>query len=295
MARSIRPIALIGAITLFAGPAASVEAVPDFSGFWSRTTFGLEAPETGPGPVRNMSRRADGTADPRRQVGDTANPILKPEAALSVKQRTEASVRGEAFPTPSNQCWPMVAPYIFRVQGMQVLQEKDQVTFLYMQDHQVRRVRLNAAHPAEISPSAHGDSVGHYEGDTLVVDTIGVKAGPVPLLDQYGTPYSETMHVVERYRLVDYETAKAAQDRNEREYGPPTTEQAAVVDPAYRGKGLQARFIVEDPRYFTMPWMGLATYRRAGGAWIENVCAENVREYYANRDTPVPRAERPDF
>ena len=69
----------------------------------------------------------------------------------------------------------------------------------------------------------------------------------------------------------------------------------AVVDPNNRGKGLQARFIVEDPHYFTMPWTGLATYRRAGSAWIENVCAENVREYYANRDTPVPRADAPDF
>lgn len=304
MARKFRQIAVIGFTALAAlgavsaGPAGAAQGaapIPDFSGMWSRTTFGLELPASGPGPVRNLNRRSDGTADPRRIAGDYANPILKPEAAELVKKRSEISRSGADYPTPSNQCWPMVAPYIFRVQGMEVLQNKDQVVFLYMQDHQVRRVRLNQPHPAHVAPSWHGDSVGRYEGDTLVIDTVGVRAGPVPMLDMYGTPYSEALHVVERYRLVGYEAAKAAQDRNEREYGHPTTEQAASIDVDYKGKGLQVEFTVEDKNVFTMPWSGAATYRKAGGDWVENVCAENTHEYYAGRDTAVPEAGKPDF
>ena len=189
----------------------------------------------------------------------------------------------------------MVAPDIFRVQGILLLQEKDRIVILYMQDHQFRRVRLNRAHPAQVAPSWHGDSVGHYEGDTLVVDTVGVKVGPIPSLDLFGTPYSEALHVVERYRLIDGEAARQAQERNEREYGRPATEQAAFIDVNDKGKGLQVQFTVEDKKFFTTPWSGSATYRRAANPWLENVCAENTHEYYAGRDAAVPHADKPDF
>ena len=141
-------------------------AIPDFSGFWSRETFGFEPPESGPGPIRNLMRRTDGTADARRVMGDYKNPILKPDAAALIRKRGEISLGGADYPTPSNQCWPMVAPYIFRVQGMEVLQQTDKVTLIYMQDHQFREIRLNSKHPEPVIPSWHGDPVGHYEGGT---------------------------------------------------------------------------------------------------------------------------------
>jgi hypothetical protein len=56
---------------------------------------------------------------------------------------------------------------------MQMLQQPHQVTFLYNEDHEVRRVRMNEPHPAQATPSWYGDFVGHYEGDTLVIDTVG--------------------------------------------------------------------------------------------------------------------------
>ena len=152
--------------------------------------------------------------------------------------------RGEDYPNPSLNCWPMVSPYIFRVQEFQVIQKKDEVVFLFMQDHQVRRVKLNAQHPAQVTPSWYGDSVGHYEGDTLVVDTVGYKLGPFPLVDQFGSPFSEALHVVERYRLVDYETAKAAQERNVRNQGSVATEQAAFVDENYKGSSMFKAFMI---------------------------------------------------
>jgi len=262
--------------------------VPDLTGAWARSTFALEQPVSGPGPLRNPGNVFKGAPA-------YTSPLLKPEAARVVKQRYESTLAGKPFPTPSSTCWPMVAPLIFRVQGMQLLQEKDQVTFIYMQDHEVRRVRLNAQHPVKVTPSWHGDSIGHYEGDTLVIDTIGVKVGPVAVVDQAGTPYSEALHVTERYRLISYEETRRALDRNVETNGPPATNQAAAIDPAYKGKGLQVAFTVVDENVFTTPWSGFATYSKADDLWTENVCAENTFEYYNNRDTPAPKAERPDF
>ena len=71
--------------------------------------------------------------------------------------------------------------------------------------------------------------------------------------------------------------------------------QAAGIDAGYRGKGLQVEFTVEDPNVFRMPWSGAATYRKSDGTWVENVCAENLHEYYSNRDTQAPQAGKPDF
>ena len=88
---------------------------------------------------------------------------------------------------------------------------------IYRHGNEVRRVRMNQPHPAQVTPSWYGDSVGHYEGDTLVIDTVGIKIGPFAMVDMYGTPHSPALHVVERYRLVDYDDAKDAMERNAKE------------------------------------------------------------------------------
>jgi hypothetical protein len=91
---------------------------------------------------------------------------------------------------------------------MQMLQQPDKITIMYLQDHEFRQVRMNQPHPPHVTLSWYGDSVGHYEGNTLVIDTVGVKLGPFAMVDMYGTPYSDALHVVERYQLLDYEDAK---------------------------------------------------------------------------------------
>ena len=146
---------------------------------------------------------------------------------------------------------------------------------------------------------AHGDSVGHYEGDTLVIDTVGVKLGKFRMTDRFGTPYTEALHVVERYRLLDYEAAKEADERAHKEW---PRNAAYAADPSYRGKGLQLEFTVEDPGAFTMPWKGTITYLRAGHTdWQERVCAENVQHYYlgthyySDKDARIPTADKSDF
>jgi hypothetical protein len=163
---------------------------------------------------------------------------------------------------------------------------------IYQVDHQVRRVRMNAQHPANVTPSYFGDSVGRYEGDTLVIDTIGIKPGPFAMVDWFGTPQTPALHVVERYRMLDYAAAKDGLDRAAKENALP---QPATVDLDYRGKHLQLRFTVEDSTVFTTPWSATVTYGRPVGGWLENVCAENPNKYGTERDARVPTAAKPDF
>ncbi|HLQ89317.1 MAG TPA: hypothetical protein VK148_04700 [Xanthobacteraceae bacterium] len=291
--------ALAQAVPPAGGPAQNATSIPDFSGKWVHPYFpGFEPPASGPGPVVNKSRRRDGVGNANQFVGDYTNPILKPHAAEVVRKHGEISLAGASYPTPSNQCWPSGLPYIFFQHGMQMLQLPQKIVFLYLRNHEYRQVRLNQPHPAHVTPSWNGDSVGHYEGATLVIDTVGVKADrPFAMVDMYGTPFSPAMHVVERYRLIDYADAKGAIERNSKEnirFRPGV--QALEFDPDYRGKHLQLEFTVEDEGVFTKPWTATITYSLPLGIWDEHVCAENRRGYFSNgSDAAVPTAGKPDF
>jgi len=271
-------------------------SIPDFSGIWAHLTWpDFEPPLAGPGPVTNRSRR-NGVGNSYQLVGDYTNPILKPHAAEVVKKHGEISLGGVPYPTPSNQCWPGGVPFVFWNIGMQMLQQPDKITILYSNDHEVRHVRMNQPHPAHVTPSWYGDSVGHYEGDTLVIDTVGVKIGPFAMVDMYGTPYTRALHVVERYRLLDYEAAKEAEERGQREnLRLRNSDPGFAPNPNYRGNGLQLQFTVKDEGVFTMPWSAAITYRRPLGEWPEMVCAENPHGYYPGKYAAVPTAEKPDF
>lgn len=285
----------IVAAALFAP--ANAATVPDFSGLWGRNAFNFEPLPGGPKPVQNMERLPDGTANRTLQVGDYRNPILRPGAARTVEELGKAARDGHPHDDPSNQCQTYPPPYAFAMQlGLQLLQSEGHVTILYNQDDQVRRIRLNSEHPKHVTPTPMGDAVGHYEGDTLVVDTVGVALGPghLPMIDRYGTPRSEALHVIERYRLIDGNAAEAAAERQMREDGPRFNA-AVLVDDAYAGPGLQLTFTVEDPKVFTTPWSAVVTYRRTVGPWEEQVCAEGLQDYYAGHARFLPVAAKPDF
>jgi hypothetical protein len=160
--------------------------------------------------VTNRSRR-NGVSNYNQLVGDYTNPILQPWAAEMVKKFGEIALTGVTNPNPANQCWPEPVPFIFKNNGMQMVQQPHQVTIIYDENHQFRTVRMNEPHSVQVTPSWHGDSVGHYEGDTLLVDTVGIKTDrPFAMIDLFGTPYSKALHVVERYRLLDYQGQVAA-------------------------------------------------------------------------------------
>jgi hypothetical protein len=145
-------------------------------------------------------------------------------------------------------------------------------------------------------PSTMGDSVGHWEGGTLVIDTLGVKVDPYTSVDRFGTPQSEQMHVVERYRLIDGAVAKAQIDKYETSEGTVGGGgRDAGYNPDSSLKGLQLDVTMEDPKVFTAPLTARVTYRRLLTEWSESVCADNPEEHYKDEWIGLPRAARPDF
>jgi hypothetical protein len=115
-------------------------------------------------------------------------------------------------------------------------------------------------HSAHVKPSWYGESIGHYEGDTLVVDTIGMN--DKTYLDGFRTPHTEKLHVVERYKLID------------------------------GGETIQVTFTVEDADTFNAPWTAINNLRRVQRPWHEEVCAENNTHLF---DYGMPVANRADF
>jgi hypothetical protein len=298
-----REFLLLVTLSLAAAAPATAQtsaSIPDLSGLWNHPALnGLELPLAGPGPVRNMSRVKTGpqagAGNIAQLVGDHTNPILQPWAAEVVRKLGEMSLAGIGYPTPRNQCWPEQVPFVFINYGMQILQQPDKITFLYPFDHQFRQVRLNEPHPAEVKPSWYGNSIGHYEGNTLVVDTVGVKVGRFSMVDWFGTPFTEALHVSERYRLIDYEAAKEAIARDAKEHLQSVNpDNGPAPDLAYKGKGLQIEVTIEDSGAFTMPWSATVTLRRARDERLELVCAENT-QWYPGTQSAVPTAEKPDF
>src|SRR5437899_1569193 len=158
------------------GPASGVAkgaaSIPEFTGVWTHPAFPwFEPPASGPGPVTNKSRwpqqpmdasgtialpplppGVEGVSDYDQLVGDYTNPILQPWAAEVVKKFGEISSAGVGFPSPRNQCWPGGVPFVFTSGAIQILQQPDRIVILYNYDHQVRHVRLNESHPAQVTP-----------------------------------------------------------------------------------------------------------------------------------------------
>ena len=277
----------------------AADSVPDFSGAWGRNMFNFEPPDSGPGPIVNLRRLGalagftvvDG--DPIPLVGDYNNPILKPDAAAVVKRNGEYSESGHDVPDPSNQCGAFAPPYLFAIGvGLDMVQRKDDIVIFPTQGSgAVRRVRLNGSHPRNLKPTSSGDSVGHYEGDTLVVDTVGIKLEPYTVVDRFGTPQSNAMHVIERYRLINAKEGQAALQRQASVVGTP----GPIAPDPKAEKALRVELTVEDPTVFTTPWKANVTFLRVIRGYNEGVCAENNVDMFHLGDTHIPTANTPDF
>ena len=241
--------------------------VPDFMfSLWNRGLGPHEPPPEGPGPVQNPPELPFLFANNRSNYrGDVSNPILQPWAAERIRAQGEKEDADLEAGTAQQTCRPSGVPGIFQLNDtMQIVQTADLVIFLFSRGHQRRVVYLNAEHPDDIPHTWYGHSVGHYEGDTLVVDTIGLNAEP--WVDRYGTPQTEKMHVVERYRFL--------------------------ADPENDEPRLELHFFVEDEGAFTMPWSAITHYRpRAGfsGTLDEQICQENNRALGPRIEPLLPR------
>jgi hypothetical protein len=256
------------------------KTIPDFSGAWDRVGTLLETYEpipgfTGAGPllVDPKHPHVNGSAD-LIWVPALDNPvILKPETLAKLRPIVDAELRGIPHIKNEGHCEPSGVPGLLNVRGgvIELLQTPGQVTIIYAKDQQVRRIYLDVPHSANPGHSWYGESVGHYEGgDTLVVDTIG--QNDKSQIDRFGTPHSDQIHVVERYRI-------AADHRT-----------------------LEVQFTVDDPGAFAMPWSGRVRFGARPANFDEQVCAENNRfvglVFDGGKETtlvPTPTASKPDF
>ena len=228
------------------------------------------APESGPGPVMSEKDHPyvpNGQGQVSYRIADLSSPILQPWAAERMKQPNEDVRAGKVPFTADSRCWPGGVPgfdIYARVRPIYFLQTPKEVTIIEESDMQVRHIYLNVPHSARPALSWYGESVGHYEGDTLVVDTIGLN--DKTFVDSYRTPHTTQLHVVERFKMLD------------------------------GGKILQASIAVDDPGAFNMPWSAIQRWRRREeGPIIELICAENHADYFHNESGPIPTADKPDF
>ncbi len=277
---SWRSLLAIGAFTALiwtaSGPRLAAEqgpAIPDFSSNDAAWVFGLGdyiAIPGEPSPTRsdpahpyisNNEFRARG-AQPTFRIADLGNPNIKPWAKEIMKRENEKALSGGMPYSARSSCMPSGVPAFIMaaVEPIHFMQTPKQVTMIFSGDAQVRRVYLDVPHSADLTPSWYGESVGHYEGDTLVVDTVGLN--DKTFIDNYRTPHTAKLHVVERYKLID------------------------------GGKTLQVTFRVEDPDTFYQPWSAIGKLRRVQMPMHEEACAENNQHLF---DYHMPVANKSDF
>jgi hypothetical protein len=201
---------------------------------------------------------------PTYRIADLSNPNLKPWVKEIMKKDNDEVHAGKIAFTPSSSCTLSGVPGFFHLGGnnnpYRFVQTPKEVRILRDADSQVRRVALNVPHSANPKPSWYGESVGHYEGDTLVIDTIGLSTKT--FVDYYRTPHTEKLHVVERWRIVD------------------------------GGQAMELVFTVEDPDTYYEPWTGMRRLRRVERAFDEEICAEGNRNLF---DYKIPQASKADF
>jgi hypothetical protein len=205
---------------------ASLDSLPDWSGIWT--------------PNFNIL------------VNTGEQPLLTPVAAAAYKARQEADARNEEPATDSANCVPPGMPTVmFQPYDIEFLFTPGRVTIIQEAYMQVRRVFTDGRdHPAKVDPTFNGHSIGHWEGDTLVIDTVGL--GHDRPLGFGFLNHGPQLHVIERIRL----TAPEA---------------------------LEDQMTLTDPDMLTKPWHPVYTFARHR-EWdqLEFICEENNRNQIDN-------------
>jgi hypothetical protein len=184
-------------------------------------------------------------AQPTYRIADLAsNPNVKQWAKDAMKKDNDEVIKGKIAYTARSSCDPAGVPGfdMFGFQPMFFLQTPRAVTMIYGGDQQVRHIYMNVPHSKDVKPSWYGESVGHYEDDTLVIDTIGLNNKTQ--VDNFRTPHTDKLHVVERWRIIE------------------------------AGSILEVTFTVDDPDTYEKPWSARQRFRRVLTPYTEEVCIE---------------------
>ena len=228
-----------------------------------------ERPGSAAGPVRPAPRLPDGHPDLGNGKGVWNPRVIANIAGVGDRNRSpverivdvpfqpwakgvyDERQRNLQQQDPESKCLPpgiprmMATPFPF-----QIFQLSDRVLFVFEGGAHVWRAIYTdgRAHPKDPNPSFLGDSVGRWEGDTLVVDAIGFNEAT--WLDQAGHPHTEALHTIERFTRTNEQT-------------------------------LRYEVTIDDPHAYTQPWTTSYTIPWAAGAeLLEYICQEN------NRDLP---------
>ena len=272
IARTVASVAFVCVACALWPASAADQSVPNFSPDsttgWIAAGQEFLAPASGPGPVTFDPARRPVPGRPAFRVADLSNPILQSWTREELQKANARALSGRAAYTPKERCWPIGVPgfVLYPVFPTYFIQTAEKVVMIWAEDHQVRRIYLNQPHAARVTPSWFGESVGRYEGDTLVVDTIG--QNDKSAVDAYRTPHTTKIHVVERYRVIN------------------------------GGKGLDTSFTVDDPDAFYKPWGGrrprfLLPNRPLND--MDQICAAGNEDHFDLGLDPVPQEATPDF
>jgi hypothetical protein len=197
------------------------------------------------------------------RMGDISNPNLKEWAREEMRAENERVINGKFAYTSRTACRSAGVPgFDVTLSGaLFIHQSRDKVTLIFDGNAETRHIWLNVGHSDNLRPTGYGESVGHYEGDTLVVDTIGLNDDTY--IDNWRTPHSDRLHVTERWRLIE------------------------------DGAKLEIMITIEDPETFNEPWQAQRLYDHVSVNFEEDICAESVREDVVEYGIPI--AQRLDF
>ena len=203
------------------------------------------------------------------RIGNSKDPVLKPWAAKLMLDSNEEALSGKRDVPFAAQarCYPGGVPgqLLYPAEPFYFIQTPKVVYMVWQRDHMVRHIFMTDKHSPNLKPSWFGESIGHYENGELVVDTVGLAGTPkMSFLDNFRTPHTEKLHVVERFKL--------AADGN-----------------------LEAIARVEDPDTFNEPLTMVQRWRKVPNQLLETVCAENNADFFNQNLYPIPEATKPGF
>jgi len=218
------PLAIFAQTTSHAGTAKTraVSAAPDFSGVWFIDEY-------------------------RRNILPKEDPPFQPWAEAKFKERQSEKLHQDpdSGPDPTERCIPPGIPReMLQPFPWEIVQARDRVIMIFEYQSLIRQIFTDGrGHPKELEPTYMGNAIGKFEGDTLVIDTIGFN--DKTWLDPMGLPHSDALHVVERLRRLDHDT---------------------LVD----------EYTIDDPKAYTKSWTTQRTFILKPDWQIqEYVCAEN--------------------
>ncbi len=198
-------------------------------------------------------------------LDNAAGKNLMPWVREALMKQNALVLQGRNGEPREPRCWETGVPAFHLNPGqMHIIQTPKEVVL--MLTGRTRHIWMDVPHSANPKPSWYGESVGRYEGDTLVVDTIGFN--DKTFVDSYRTPHSDKLHVVERFSLTD------------------------------GGNTLEVNFTVEDPGAFYQPWSGSRNRHRVVNANTlpaEFDCPEANDDFYSLGLEPIPTAEKNEF